>query len=121
MTERLEWLAERWIREVLARDAEIEEGLVRTVGPPAYRRLDVKGRALAYVRIRPKRNMVRIDVPGAWPRPPNCILALSSANGWALAIRTELDILDGVQAVLTSFREARSRSIVQASCFSILR
>jgi hypothetical protein len=105
----LEELADRLIRNLTSRDGEIGEGFVRTVGPPGYRRLDVDGRALAYVRPRPKKGMVRIDVPGCWRAPLACRLSLPAANGWALAVRSELDVGEAVQAILTAVAHARIR------------
>src|SRR5262245_46571054 len=109
MKELLDWLADQLIRELRVRDPEIAEGYVRTVGPPGYRRLDYHNRALAYVRRRPKKGMVRIDVPNVWRTPIECRLSLPSANGWALAVRCEKDLADAVQAVLTAVDHARAR------------
>jgi hypothetical protein len=44
----------------------INEGVVTSVGPMPYRRLDCDGRALAYIRVRPKKGHVRIDITGLW-------------------------------------------------------
>ncbi len=109
MKEQLDWLADQLIQTLCARDPEIAEGFVRTVGPPGYRRLDYRNRALAYVRSRPKKAIVRIDVPGIWRGPLTCSLSMASANGWALALRTEHDVPEAVQAILTAVEHERLR------------
>ena len=102
MYDELDRLIDLLIHELTKRDPAIHEGFVRTVGPPGYRRLDYDRRALAYVRARPKKGMVRIDVPGSWRGPLSSRLSLPAANGWALAVRTESDLKEAVQAVLTA-------------------
>jgi hypothetical protein len=88
------------IRRLSGMNPEILEGYVRTVGPAPYRRLDCKMRALAYIRSRPKKRMVRVDITGLWLVPPRCRLSLPSASGAALAIRSELDVEDAVRYIL---------------------
>ena len=62
---RLEWLAARLIDRVVSTDPGIEEGVVMTLEKMPYRRLDSGGRALCYIRVRPTKRVVRIDLP--WP------------------------------------------------------
>lgn len=109
MIEELHRWIELVIRELVFRDRDIEEGFVRTIGPPAYRRIDFDRRALAYLRARPKKQMVRIDVPGTWRSPPSSRLSLPTANGWALAVRSEADVAEAAQAILTAVAHARGR------------
>jgi hypothetical protein len=66
----LEEITDRLIARLIGLNPEIKEGSVRTVGPAPYRRLDCKMRALAYIRCRPKKRMVRIDITGLWLVPP---------------------------------------------------
>jgi hypothetical protein len=110
MYDELQRLADRLIRELLFCEREISEGFVRTVGPPGYRRLDFGERALAYVRVRPKKGFVRIDVPGSWRSPISSRLSVPAANGWALAIRCDADLAEAVQAISTAVSHARGRS-----------
>lgn len=44
----------------------IFEGVVTSMHRPPYRRLDCDGRALAYIRTRPYKNELRVDVTGMW-------------------------------------------------------
>lgn len=94
---RLEALAERLIREVEVRVPSVSEGEVVTIaGPPSYRRLDCRGRAIAYVRVRPKKRLVRVDLTGRCRPPAASPLALRSSAAFTLAVRSELDIPDAV-------------------------
>jgi hypothetical protein len=65
LLDELEALANELITE-MARDGVVREGTVMTEGPPPYRRLDCDGRALAYVRTRPRKKAVRVDVSSLW-------------------------------------------------------
>jgi hypothetical protein len=71
---RLEWLAARLIDRVVTVDPGIEEGVVMTLEKTPYRRLDFGGRALCYIRVRPSKKVVRIDLP--WPIQ-QCLLVAS--------------------------------------------
>jgi hypothetical protein len=42
------------------------EGRVMSEGPPPYRRIDLAGHPLAYVRRRAAHGYVRIDIPERW-------------------------------------------------------
>ena len=59
---RLEVLAGRLIDRVRAEDPTIDEGIVMTLEKLPYRRLDFRGRALCYIRVRPTKHCVRIDL-----------------------------------------------------------
>ena len=69
----LEWLAARLIDRVHAEDPAIEEGVVMTLEKTPYRRLDFRGRALCYIRVRPTKRCVRIDLP--WPIHEHFVVA----------------------------------------------
>jgi hypothetical protein len=68
-----QWLAARLIDRVLSTDPGIEEGVVMTLEKMPYRRLDCGGRALCYIRVRPTKRVVRIDLP--WPIQQSLFLA----------------------------------------------
>lgn len=99
--EKLGELVEDLIRAVRAGEPRVTEGTVMTRGAPRYRRLDLGGRALAYVRRRPKKRAVRIDVPGLWSIPRSR-LSVPSATGATLVVRSELDVPDAVRALLAA-------------------
>jgi hypothetical protein len=88
------------IRRLIQLDPSISEGVVRTPGPPPYRRLDCRKRALLYLRTRTKKRLVRLDITGLWLVPPRCRLSINSSAGCALVLRSELDVDDAVQFVL---------------------
>lgn len=109
----LDRMAEALIRTALLADPRIQEGTVLTVGPPAYRRLDCAGRALAYVRSRPRRAAVRVDLSGLWRIPKPSPLQIPSATGAALLVGAydEVDLavaflLDAIRRSQPSPREA---------------
>lgn len=80
------------IAEVTREPSPIREGTVMTPGPLPYRRLDCDGRALAYVRARPRKRMIRIDVSGLWVAPRRPEQALPNAGGTvAIAVRSNHD------------------------------
>lgn len=82
--------------QALVDSGELEEGRVRTTGPAAYRRLDRRGHALAYLRMRPKKRALRIDVPNLWHAPPPSRLATRSSMGWALWVRDHRDLPEAI-------------------------
>ena len=97
-----DWLAriaDRLI-QVATTHPDLQEGTVMTVGPLPYRRLDCDGRALAYVRTRPRKRAVRIDVSGLWITPQNCRLRIPSAGGSATLIVTRYEDLEEAVAFL---------------------
>ncbi|MBX2810410.1 MAG: hypothetical protein KTR25_01310 [Myxococcales bacterium] len=88
----LDQLGSELISRIIGNQSAITEGQVMTVGPPPYRRLDCDGRALAYIRSRPRKVSVRVDVSGLWVAPSSCTLQIPSASGIALLIQTYKDI-----------------------------
>jgi hypothetical protein len=94
--DRLSTLAESLIRETTS-TGFIREGVVMTIGPTPYRRLDCDGHALAYIRPRPRRQGVRVDVPGLWFLPKPCRLSITGAAGTAtLLVQSEQDLTEAV-------------------------
>lgn len=71
------------IRDLLEANLDIQEGKVMTSGDAAYRRLDCDQRALAYLRTRPKKRAVRVDVTGLWRTPRSSKLKIPNAGGSA--------------------------------------
>ena len=92
----LDRLADQLIERILDSQPSIREGRVMTVGPPPYRRLDCDARALAYIRSRPRKVAVRVDISGLWVVSARCPLQISSASGAALLLRSYRDIQPAV-------------------------
>ena len=100
-------LAEKLIAEVVASELGIREGIVMSLaGVAPYRRLDCDGKALCYVRCRPQKRAVRIDVSGLWRRPPRATSLLSSSSSLTLMVSRYEDIEEAA---------AYLRSVVQAT------
>ncbi|MBI2372892.1 MAG: hypothetical protein HYV07_02715 [Deltaproteobacteria bacterium] len=119
-TQHLDRLADELIHGVLVEALGIREGIVMTEGPPPYRRLDCDGRALAYVRSRPKKDVVRVDISGLWAAPPPSPLQISTATGTALLLRDRFDVRLAIELIAESVlttreRNVRSRSMSQAA------
>jgi hypothetical protein len=94
----LEDLATELIMQLTDLPAGIREGIVMSVGPLPYRRLDCDGRALAYVRTRPKKRMVRVDVSGLWLANKPSRLRMRNANGAAtLIVKSRKDVLEAAE------------------------
>jgi hypothetical protein len=75
-------LAEQLIQALVSRELGIHEGVVMSLaGVAPYRRLDCDGRALCYVRCRPQKRAVRVDISGLWCRPSISKLALEGSSG----------------------------------------
>jgi hypothetical protein len=92
LNQELTILADTLITEVTARPLSIREGVVLCMGPSPYRRLDCDGRALAYIRTRPRKGAVRIDISGLWiARAPSHLKVPSSGGSATLLIRSESD------------------------------
>ena len=102
-------LANRFIMAVLAdTDLGVYEGVVMTVGPPPYRRLDCDGRALAYIRVRPRKRAVRVDVTGLWTVPAVRRCRIANAGGAAtFLLRAELDCDEIAQVLVETVRRTR--------------
>lgn len=108
--ELLDQLADRLIQDILSALPEVREGHVMTIGPPAYRRLDCDGRALAYLRSRPRRLGVRVEISGLWRVSGPSELQVASAAGVALMCRSYGDIDEVIRYltdVVGSTREPR--------------
>ena len=73
---------------------QITEGRVRTMDRPPYRRLDLGHMALAYVRVRRKKQAVLVDISGAWfvPQEAHSILRPErAATGLMFLVRSRED------------------------------
>lgn len=115
--DRLHRLVEAFVIAMIGTDLGITEGLVRSQRDPApYRRFDCDRRALLYLRVRPKKDLVRIDLAGHWLAPTRNPLSLGRSRG-VLAIRRPEDVLPAVEVVvgtiLTTRRDATDRSKLQ--------
>lgn len=95
-------LASALIEEMTRAVAGVREGTVMTIGPAPYRRLDADGRALAYVRVRPKRRAVRVDVSGLWQVSCPSRLRFPAAGGAATILVERLDQLPEAVSFLTA-------------------
>ena len=104
-------LEERLLAQVLALDvAGLTEGQVLSAGPPPYRRIDCDGRALAYVRARPRKRGIRVDISGLWQPPRAARIRIPSATCAAsLLIRNEADVVDAVRFIESTIRRTRKR------------
>ncbi len=89
-------------------DLGIQEGQVRSVGEPSYRRLDCDRRALAYVRIRPKHGFVRVDVSGLWAVPgPTPLLHPRAMGQVVLLLRQKEDVDEALRYLGQAVRATR--------------
>jgi hypothetical protein len=90
----------------------IGEGQVRSPKAAApYRRLDCERRALAYVRARPKKRIVRIDISCLWTLPHESSLRKPSATSVALEVTSEKEAREAaeyLQAIVRHTREVRA-------------
>lgn len=116
---RLMAIADAIVRGTLAPD--IREGVVMTVGPVPYRRLDCDGRALAYVKTRPKKRAVRVDVSGLWTAPPGSRLRIHSSSGATLMVTAETDIGEAIAYLKQTVEVTRSRRRPQPRQPSVAR
>lgn len=115
--QRLERLVEAFVIALIGTELGISEGQVRSQRDPApYRRFDCDRRALLYLRVRPKKDLLRIDLAGHWLAPARNPLSLGRSRG-VLAIRKPEDVLPAVEVVvgtiLTTRRDATDRSKLQ--------
>jgi hypothetical protein len=95
--------------EALTMSEAIREGAVTTTGPSPYRRLDCDGRALAYIRVRPKKRGVRVDVSGLWIAPYVSRLKIAGAGGAAsLFLRTHQDVRDAAHYLNDTIEHTRA-------------
>lgn len=112
----LERLAAKLIEATLAASSDdIVEGHVQTTGPAPYRRLDCGGRALAYIRARPRKKAVRVDVTGLW-RTPASRLQLPNAGGAAsLLLKSEVEVYEAVRFLVSTVERTRRHEAKLAS------
>lgn len=86
----------------------LREGTVLSSGPAPYRRLDCDGRALAYIRVRPRKRAIRVDVTGLWQAPKGSRLRLPNAGGAAsLLLRSEVEVYEAVRFLVTTVERTR--------------
>ena len=106
----LAMLAERLIAELVSKEVGIREGIVMSLaGVAPYRRLDCDGRALCYIRCRPQKKAVRIDVSGLWRRPSASKLALEKTSGSiTLLLKTEDDVGEAASFLRTVVAATRA-------------
>ncbi|MBK8013837.1 MAG: hypothetical protein IPK13_21110 [Deltaproteobacteria bacterium] len=109
----LERIAAELIDLATSGDLGIREGTVMTVGAPPYRRLDCDGRALAYIRTRPRRRAVRVDVSGLWiaTEPPH--FGIRGAGGSVtLLLQRRADLVEAttyIEALVVRTRKAHEQ------------
>ncbi len=106
---RLDQLTDDLLRRVIDLEPSVREGVVQTVGPPPYRRLDCDGRALAYVRLRPRKVAVRMDISGLWLSPGSSRLEIPSSTGPALLLLCRRDVEEAALFAVAAVRRTRSR------------
>src|ERR1044071_1814448 len=120
----LDSLADHLIHDLTKGPSPIREGIVMTMGNVPYRRLDCDGRALAYVRTRRRKNMIRVDISGLWAAPRKPESAIPGSQGTiSFAVRTENDRVAAVgyltevvthTRALVDARKAREREVLAA-------
>jgi hypothetical protein len=108
----LEEIQAELINGLLVAQIGIVEGEVRTMGQPPYRRFDCDRRALAYLRVRPKKDFLRLDLGGSWIALPPSRLGLRGSQG-VLTLREPEDVPVAtellIQTVVVSRREHERR------------
>ncbi len=92
---------------LVERAPHISEGKVMTLGPPPYRRLDCDGRALAYVRVRPRKRAVRVELSGLWMAPYTPVIAIPSYTGATLMVQSEQDIEEALVFIMKTVEYTR--------------
>lgn len=106
----LDQLVDRLIAELTAPPSAIREGTVMTIGPVPYRRLDCDGRALAYIRKRPRKRVVRIDVSGLWQALPSPLRVPNASGSATLLVTNEADRAAAVAFLRRVVAETRAGS-----------
>lgn len=102
----LEELRTELIAQLLNALPELNEGTVMTMGPPPYRRIDCRGRAVAYIRTRPRKQAVRIDISGLWVICPQSqenvhrFMVRSATGGVSLLLKSKTDIEDSIRLIV---------------------
>lgn len=104
------------IQGIIALEATVSEGKVMTVGPAPYRRLDCDGRALAYVRARPRKNAVRVDISGLWvPERTSPIREATATGAATLFIRSAADLEEALRFLVQTVQHTRRLHQVRAN------
>lgn len=108
---RLEQLEDLLFAAVTTAGLDIVEGTVMTQGPPPYRRLDCGYRALAYVKCRPQKEAVRIDVSGLWRRPrPSRLQITTASGGTTLMVKNGEDLKEAIEFLKETVLAMRARA-----------
>lgn len=108
-------LCDDLIAELCGRPLGITEGKVMSPGVPPYRRLDCDARALCYVRVRPKKRAVRVDVSGLWVRAGECDLWVPGSSGNAsYMVRDTMQVDRLVAYLCATVRLTRERHAAEA-------
>jgi hypothetical protein len=99
----LEAMVERLVSSLVSKELGIREGTVMSLaGSVPYRRLDCDGRALCYIRCRPQKKAVRIDVSGLWRKPAASKLALHGASGSLTLLVSQMEDVEEAASYLRS-------------------
>jgi|GEM_PF-2518049 len=104
----LEELRTQLITKLLESSTELSEGVVMTMGPAPYRRIDCNGRAVAYIRTRPRKQAVRVDISGLWVICPQTrehlerIMVRSATGSVSLLIKSKADIEASIQMIVNT-------------------
>lgn len=115
--ERLEPVAERLVQSLVSSGLGLREGEVMSPGPAPYRRVDGDARALVYVRVRPKKRAVRVDLSGLWCIAGECRFRIPGSTGMASFLISELEhaeelaryLIDVVYFTRRRYAEERTR------------
>jgi len=106
----LDQLREQLVQALLKDNTSLTEGTVMSMGPPPYRRIDCGGRAVAYLRSRPRKRAVRADISGLWVICPQAraraakIIIRSATGGASLMITSAEEIDTAVDLISSSVR-----------------
>lgn len=113
----LEPVAEHLVQHLVSSGVGLREGEVMSPGPAPYRRVDGDSRALVYVRIRPKKRAVRVDLSGLWCIAGECRFRIPGSTGMASFLISELShaeelaryLVDVVYFTRRRYAEERTR------------
>jgi hypothetical protein len=109
--ERFAALAEQLITELCRASPDIQEGTVKCHGVVPYRRIDCDRRTLAYIRARPRKEMVRIDLSGLWNVPRKSrLLMRESSSAATLILRSAEDKAEAIAFLLEAVAQTRRAS-----------
>jgi hypothetical protein len=92
----------------------ISEGVITTMARRPYRRLDCDGRALAFVRVQPKKREIRVEITDQWVISPVSRLRAPAARGIALIARTDQDIIEIAAYLHDTIRRTRGAFTIRA-------